>query len=53
MADAYTTVRVKKATRDLINEFCKQKTISPDDAINLLLKSTKDVTKQILIIIYA
>jgi hypothetical protein len=49
MADAYTTLRVKKTTRDLINGIASGKGISADELLNLLTKTTKDAIKQILI----
>ncbi|MHA1852552.1 MAG: hypothetical protein ACTSUF_03485 [Candidatus Heimdallarchaeaceae archaeon] len=49
MADDYTTIRVRKTTRDLINKIASGKGISVDELLNILTKQTKDTMKQILI----
>lgn len=49
MADDYTTVRVKKSTRDLLNETAASKGVSISGIITSLMKTKKDTTKQILV----
>lgn len=51
MADDYTTIRVTKATRDLINKTASSKGVPVDQLLNMLTGSTKDITKQILLTI--
>lgn len=49
MGSEYTTLRVKKTTRDLINKIATDRMVPVDDLLNLLTKTTKDDIKQILL----
>jgi len=45
----WTTLIVQKTTRDTVNKLAKEKGMTQDDIINILLKSTSETARQILI----
>lgn len=49
MADQYTTLRVKKTTREVIRQAEEKYKSGPAEALELLLKPVNDNTKQILL----
>ncbi len=49
MASDYTTLRVKKSTRDLINKIATNKELSIDEFLTYMTRERKDTEKQILL----
>ncbi len=49
MSSEYTTLRVKKNTRDLINKIATNKELSIDEFLTYMTRERKDTEKQILL----